>query len=133
MIQYQDIGLTLKVSPKVLRGNEVTLKTDFALDGISGTSINGNPIISHQAFAGVVTLKEGEAAELASEIDQSSSRAVSGSPGITDVPGLNNISGKNLQKNYATLLIVLTPHVIRLTQPAGHSARMVIEKASSNP
>jgi type II secretory pathway component GspD/PulD (secretin) len=133
MIQYQDIGLTLKVTPKVLRGNEVALKADFTLDGLSGVSINGNPIINHQAFSGSVTLKQGETTEIASEIDQSASRAVSGTPGLTDVPGLNNITYKNVQKNYATLLVIMTPHVIRLTQPAGRTAQMFVEKGTPAP
>ena len=133
MIQYQDVGLTLKVTPKILRGSEVALKTDFTLDGLSGSSVNGNPIINHQAFAGTVTLREGEAAEIASEVDESVSHAVSGTPGIADVPGLNNISDKNAQKNYATLLIIMTPHVIRFTQPPGHTAQMIIEKGNTTP
>lgn len=133
MIQYQDLGLTLKVTPKVLRGGEVALAADLTLDGLAGSSINGNPILNHEAFSGVVTLKEGEAAELASELTESQSHALSGIPGLTDVPGLNNITNKNVQKNFATLLIILTPHVVRSTQPGGHSPRMTIEKGLTTP
>ena len=128
MIQYQDLGLTLKVTPKVLRGDEVALSAEMTLDGLSGSTLDGNPIINHQAFTGVVTLKEGEAAELASQLDESQSKAITGTPGISDVPGLNNVMDKNIQKNYSTLLIIMTPHLVRSTQAAGASRRMVIEK-----
>jgi hypothetical protein len=38
------------------------------------------------------------------------------------------LTGKDTQKNYATLLIMMTPHVIRGTQAAGHSPMMRIER-----
>jgi type II secretory pathway component GspD/PulD (secretin) len=76
----------------------------------------------------VVTLKQGEAVEVVSELDESESRAVSGTPGISEIPGLNNLTGNTTQKNYATLLIIMTPHVIRGTQAAGHSPMMRVER-----
>ena len=33
-----------------------------------------------------------------------------------------------MQKNYATLVIVMTPHVIRGPQAAGHTAMMRVER-----
>ena len=94
---------------------------DLTIDALSGSFLNGNPILNHQAFSGVVTLKQGEAAEFASELDQSESRAISGTPGLSDVPGLNDVTDKTVQKNYSTLVIIMTPHLIRATQPAGPS------------
>ena len=32
------------------------------------------------------------------------------------------------QKNYATLLVIMTPHVIRGTQAAGHSPMLHVER-----
>ena len=66
-----------------------------------------------------------------SELDKSESRAISGMPGISEIPGLNNLTAKDNQKNYATLLIVITPHVIRGTQAAGHSPMMRVEKSAA--
>ena len=74
-----------------------------------------------------MTLKQGEAVVVMSELDKSQSRAISGMPGISEIPGLNDLTGKDNQKNYATLLIVITPHVIRGTQAAGHSPMMRVE------
>ena len=128
MIQYQDLGLTLKVTPKVLRGNEVALTIDMKLDGLAGSSINGNPILNSETYTSVVTLKEGETVEVASEMSKSQSRAVSGVPGITDIPGMNNVTDKNVERDYATMLIVITPHVIRGTQAAGHTPLIVVDK-----
>ena len=127
-IEYQDLGLTLKATPKVMRDNMVALTIDMKIDALAGSSINGNPVLNNRAFSGVVTLKQGEAVVVASELDKQESRAVSGEPGISEIPGLNNVSSKNVQKNYASLLIIITPHVIRGTQAAGHSPMLRVER-----
>ena len=46
------------------------------------------------------------------------------------IPGMNNITAKDTQKSFATLLIVITPHVVRYTQPSGHTRMLRIERAS---
>ena len=43
---------------------------------------------------------------------------------------MNNITEKDTQKSYASLLIVITPHVVRYTQPSGHTSPLRIERAS---
>jgi len=63
-----------------------------------------------------------------SDIDKQQSRAISGVPGLSEIPGLNDLTGNDTQKNYATLLIVMTPHLIRGTQAAGHSPMMRVER-----
>ena len=130
-VEYQDLGLTLKATPKVMRNDEVALTVDLKIDALAGISINGNPVLNNRAWSGVVTLKQGEAVEVVSELDKSESRAISGTPGLSEIPGLNNLTGNDTQKNYATLLIVITPHVLRGTQAAGHSAMMRIERGQT--
>jgi len=131
MIQYQDLGLTLKVTPKVLRSDDVALTVDLSMTALSGSSLNGNPILNNQAFSGVATLKEGQTAELASQVTKSESRAISGTPGLSQIPGMTGVlSDNDVQGNYATLLILMTPHLVRSTQPAGHTPPMVVEKTS---
>jgi Flp pilus assembly secretin CpaC len=64
-------------------------------------------------------------------LDKSESRNISGTPGLSEIPGLNNITDKDVQKNYATLLIVITPHVIRGTQASGHTPMMRVERGTT--
>ncbi len=130
MVQYQDLGLNLKVNPRVLRDGDVALSIDLKLDALAGSSIVGNPVLDNRAYSGVVTLRAGEAAVVATEMDKSQSLAISGTPGISEIPGLNDVSSKDLQRNYATLVIVMTPHVIRGTQAAGHTAMMRVERGT---
>jgi len=128
MVQYQDLGLTLKATPKVMRGDDVALTLDLKLDSLSGASIDGNPILNNQTYSGVATVKEGEATVLAAALSKTQSNAVSGTPGLSEIPGLNNVTNKNLQQNFSTLLIVITPHVVRGTQAAGHTPMLLVDK-----
>jgi tetratricopeptide (TPR) repeat protein len=130
MVQYEDLGLTLKVNPRVLRNGDVALSIDLKLDALAGTSINGNPVLANRAYSGVVTLREGDAAVVVTEMDKSQSLAISGTPGISEIPGLNDVTGRDMQKNYAMLVIVMTPHVVRGPQAIGHTAMMHVERGS---
>jgi Flp pilus assembly secretin CpaC len=130
-VEYQDLGLTLKATPKVLRNGDVALTIDMKIDALSGSSINGNPILDNRAYSAVVTLKPGSGIVVASELDSSQSRAISGVPGLSEVPGLNNITSVDNEKNSSTLLIVMAPHVIRGPQAYGHSPMMRVERTTT--
>jgi type II secretory pathway component GspD/PulD (secretin) len=129
MVQYEDLGLTLTASPAVLRNNDVALTIEMKLDALQGTSVDGNPVLDNRAYSGVVTLRAGEAAVVATEVDKSQSMAISGTPGLSEIPGLNNVTGKDLQQNYATIVVVMEPHVLRGPRAAGHTAMMRVEKS----
>lgn len=131
MVQYQDLGLTLSVTPRALRNDDVALTIEMKLDALAGTYVDGNPILNNREYDGVITLKEGEATVVAAELDKSQSEAISGTPGLSEIPGLNNATGNNLQKSYASLVIVMTPHVVRGPQAAGHTAMMRVEKGGT--
>lgn len=128
-VEYQDLGMTLKATPKVIRNNDVALTIDLKLTALAGSSINGNPILDNRAYSGIVTLRQGEGVVVVSDLDKQQSLAISGVPGFSEVPGLNDATGKDNQKSYSSLLIVITPHVIRGTQAAGHSPMFRIDKS----
>jgi len=130
-VEYQDLGLTLKATPRAMRNGDVALTIDMKIDALSGSSVNGNPILTNRAYQGVVTLKEGEGVVVVSELDSQQSRAISGLPGLSEIPGLNNVTGNDLNKTGSTLLIVLKPHVVRGTQAAGHTPMLAIEKITA--
>ena len=127
-VQYQDLGLTWKATPRVLRSGEVALNMDMKISALAGSSVNGVPILANRAYSGVVTLRQGEAVVIASEVDKQESRALSGLPGLSEIPGMNNITEKDTQTNYATLLIIVTPQVIRSPHMEGRSPMIRIER-----
>jgi Flp pilus assembly secretin CpaC/tetratricopeptide (TPR) repeat protein len=130
-VQYQDLGLTLKATPSVMRNDDVALSIDMKIDALAGSALNGNPILNNRAYNGVITLRQGESVVLVSELDRSESRAISGLPGVSEIPGLNNVTSKDKQKSNSTLLIIMTPHVVRGTQAAGQTPMMRVERSTA--
>jgi tetratricopeptide (TPR) repeat protein len=130
MIEYQDLGFTLKATPDVMRNGRISLSLEMKIDALSGATMNGNPVLNSRSYSGVVQVNEGDAVVVASELDRSESRAVSGTPGIDDIPGFSSTDSRDTQKNYATLLVVVTPHIVRGAQSAGHSPQMRIERGT---
>lgn len=128
-VQYQDLGLTVKVTPKVLRSGDVAMTIDMKIDALGGSSLNGVPILDDRAYTGVVTLPSGQSFAVVSEVDKQESLAISGVPGLSEIPGLNDITDKDKQVSYSSILVVMTPHIVRGTQAAGHTPMMRIEPA----
>ena len=56
MIQYEDLGLTLKATPSIMRSGDVALKIDMKISALAGSAINGVPILANRAWTGVVTV-----------------------------------------------------------------------------
>jgi tetratricopeptide (TPR) repeat protein len=132
-VEYQDLGLTFKTTPRVLRSGNVALTMDLKITALGGSSLNGIPILNNRSYSGVANVKEGSAVVLVSDVDKEESRALSGWPGLTQIPGLNSVTDTLVQKNYASLLVVITPHVIRGTQAAGHTPMIRIARGQSTP
>jgi len=130
-VQYQDIGLVLKATPRVLRSGDVTLNVDLKISALAGSSVNGVPVLNNRAYSGVTTLRANEAIVIASEMDRNESRAVSGWPGLSEVPGLNDVTDKNTQKNESTLLIIMTPRLVRRSHGMGHSPMLPVERSQA--
>lgn len=130
-IEYEDLGLTVKATPKVMRSDDVALTLDMKIVSLGGTSLNDIPVLNNQSFAGVLTVKAGETAVMLSDLSRQESRALNGLPGVSDIPGLQDISDIARNQNVARLLILVTPTVLRGPRAAGHGPRMPVDKASA--
>lgn len=113
-IQYQDLGLTLKMQPHIDGPNEISLKLDLQVTSLGGSGIDNIPILNNRQYAGVVLLPAGDSALVVSAISRQDSLDITGVPGLNDIPGFQN--GTNQQDTLDTmeLAIVITPHIVRL-------------------
>ena len=124
-VDYQDLGLTFTVTPRVQKDRSVTLKLDFKIDSLSGAMLNGNPVINSQEYKAIVTLREGASALVASTLSKTESSAVTGVPGLSALPGFQSATNNSTENDVSELVVLITPHVVRLVhqQEAG---RMII-------
>jgi type II secretory pathway component GspD/PulD (secretin) len=130
--QYEDLGLTLKARPRVLRSGDVAMTVDMKITALAGSAINNVPILANRSYTGAVTVPVNQGVVLAAELDRTESRAISGWPGLSEIPGMNNVTQKNDTVNSATLLIVITPRVLRSPHAAGHTPMYRVERTQGN-
>ncbi len=114
-IQYQDLGLTLKATPWVQHGAEVSLKMDLEFTALGGTTLNDNPILNNRKYTATITLKDGASAMVVSSLSKQETKAVTGIPGISELPGLRSTTDESKNLNVSTLLLLVTPHIVRRT------------------
>jgi general secretion pathway protein D len=125
-IQYQDLGLQMKVTPFIHRDQSVSLKLDLKIQALGGTSINDIPILTNRQFTADLDLKDGDSAMATSYLTSQEVNAVSGLPGLSEIPGLQSTTNKNVQRNNDELVVLITPHVVRLPHPSGASQVMLL-------
>src|SRR4029077_10374725 len=116
--QYIDVGVNIDVTPRVHPDNQVSMKLSIEISSIAGTSNIGGinqPVISQRKIEHDVRLKEGEVSVLGGLIERTETKNQNGIPGFAEVPLAKYLFSDNthqIQDN--EVLIVLTPHIVRL-------------------
>jgi Flp pilus assembly secretin CpaC len=112
-VQYQDIGLEVKVTPHILRSNNVSLEFDLKLQALAGSSLNSIPELTNRSFTATSVAKAGETAIFVSDLTKQESNALSGTPGLSELPGFQSATDQDRMTSHDTLLVVITPRIIR--------------------
>ena len=112
-VQYQDLGLTLKVKPMIQKDRDVSLNIDLKITSLAGSMLNNIPVLDNQEYKAITTLKLGESALVVSSLSKQQSKAVTGVPGLSDLPGFQSTTNNQTENDVSELVIVITPHVIR--------------------
>ena len=114
-IQYQDLGLTLKAIPRVQHGQEVSVNLELEFTALGGSTLDGNPILENRKYTATITLKDGASAMVVSNLSKQETKAVIGLPGLDELPGLRSATNDSKDVTTSTLLILVTPRIVRRT------------------
>jgi Bacterial type II and III secretion system protein/FG-GAP-like repeat len=121
-VQYVDIGLKVKATPRIHADGDVTLQLDFDLSSLSGASINTIPVISSDTISQTVRVKENRTAILAGLLQSQTSNLLNGTPGIASIPEIGLFAGnQNVQNQDSELLILVTPRMVRFEPRTDHT------------
>jgi len=112
-VQYQDLGLIFKVTPRVERNDDVTLKLDLKIQALEGASLNGLPVLTNRSYTADIHLTNGASALVVGDLSRQESNAVSGTPGLTELPGFSGLSSTTKQYDVSNLAVLVTPHLLR--------------------
>lgn len=116
---YQNVGITVKLEPRVHHNKEVTLKVEVEVSALAG-SVEGSggvsqPIIGTRQISTVIRLRDGETNLLAGLIRREDTDTRSGVPGLLDTPGLGRVFGNTKTDRKETdIILTLTPYIIRI-------------------
>jgi general secretion pathway protein D len=124
---YEDLGLTVKAKPSITSNSDVSLQLEISLRSLAGQSFNGVPVIGNREYKGSITLLDGQPAVVAGQVTHTETKALSGIPGLGQVPGLNKITATN-SKEYEDdeLLVVITPHITNRSM--GQNSEVYLQK-----
>ena len=87
---------------------------DFKLEALAGSSLNGNPVLANRSYTSDITVAEGTSAVLMSSMSKTESTALSGLPGVAELPGFQStVTNNNATYDTQELVMIITPHVVR--------------------
>jgi general secretion pathway protein D len=112
-VQYQDLGLIFKVTPRIERNDDVTLKLDLKIMALQGATLNGLPVLTNRSYTADIHLVNGASALVVGNLSRQESNAVSGNPGLSELPGFTALSATTKEYDVSNLAILVTPHILR--------------------
>ncbi len=113
-VQYEDLGITLKTQPTVMKSGLVSLHVDLKLEALTGASLDGIPLLTSRNFISDITVNEGGTAVMLSDLSSTEAASVNGIPGLSELPGLNQSAADRLKETDSSELVLLvTPTVVR--------------------
>ena len=112
--EYEDIGIKIKATPQLHDTKDVTLQLEFEIKSLSGSSINGIPVISNRTVTQTVRLKEDETSLITGLLSDNETKTLSGIPGLVQLPGIGYAFGTH-SNSYTNdeLLFLITPRRVR--------------------
>lgn len=115
---YQNVGIIVDIKPRVHHNKEITLELKLEVSSLAG-SVQGTggvsqPIIGTRSVETTIRLRDGETNILAGLIREEDRQALSGVPGLSDLPLLRRLFGSTTTDRTDTdIVLALTPHIIR--------------------
>ncbi len=125
IIQYEDLGITLKTTPTVLRSGLVNLKIDLKIEALTGASLNNIPLLTNSNFVSGITVQDGMTAVMMTNLTSTQLASISGLPGLGDLPGFQDaLASANRETDRSELVLLITPRLVRKRSASMASQRV---------
>lgn len=114
----EDIGLTLKVKPRISNDGKVTLQIETKLeDVLDGSGDGGTPTTTKREVTTRAIVKNGESVIVGGLIQEKEIENESKVPLLGDIPALGKLFSHNIDvKDKLNIVIVLTPYIVEKSE-----------------
>ena len=125
-IQFEELGVKLKVTPRIHNAEEVSLQIEAELKALTGASNNGIPVIANRSIHSVVRMRFEEIAVIAGLAGSRDARLTAGLP--LPFP----LRANTLEQESSQLLVTLRPRLVSLP-PTETATRPVATGSETRP
>jgi hypothetical protein len=126
-VTYEDLGVTLETTPTIQKSGRVNLLLNLKIEAIAGGSSNGIPVLQNRVFKSDITVGDGESAMMVSTVSRTETTAMTGIPGLSELPGFQIPIEENTERDTTQLVVVVTPRVVRRRSDLFAGPRMVVK------
>ena len=125
IIQYEDLGITLKTTPTVLKSGLVNMKIDLKIEALTGASLNNIPVLTNSNFVSGITVQDGMTAVMMTDLSSTQLASINGLPGLGDLPGFQDaLASANRETDRSELVLLITPRLVRKRSSSMASRRI---------
>jgi general secretion pathway protein D len=112
---YENIGVNIDITPRMHHNDDVSLALKVEVSALAGVGFGGLPVFANRFINTVIRLKDGETNMLAGLIRDDERNTLDGVPGLTDLPIVGRLFGRNRKETQQTdIILTLTPHIVRV-------------------
>jgi general secretion pathway protein D len=114
--EYKNVGVNIDITPRVHHDGEVTLQLKLDISSVGAAGYNDLPTFNSRVVNSTIRLRDGETNLLAGLILDNERHGLTGLPGLSRIPLLGRIFGRNKDEATQTdIVMTLTPHIVRRT------------------
>ncbi|MDR3682713.1 MAG: secretin N-terminal domain-containing protein [Geothrix sp.] len=113
---YEDIGVKIKVEPRVNNNGEITLKIESDVTTLISGSTPGRPDIGKRSIKTIARLRDGETAIFGGLLKDEEQKSLQGIWGLADIPLIGGLFG-NHNNNTAKTDVLLTIRAVLVRRP----------------
>ncbi|MCK4737464.1 MAG: hypothetical protein KAT10_02815 [Sulfurimonas sp.] len=110
----EEVGLTLKIKPRVSSADKVTLDVEAILENVLGTGANEQPETSKQEVKTQAILRHGESIIIGGLVKNYDTKSKSKIPFLGDIPWIGEMlfTSRSTRSEEDNLVVILTPYII---------------------
>lgn len=117
-VSYQDVGLMLKVEPRISLDDEVSVKVNMEVSSILSKETTKTGLVAYSLGTRnaetLMTARNGETQILAGLVKRNEIETISGLPGMSGLPVVGRLFGSNGRSNERSeIVLLITPHIER--------------------